>query len=348
MIIELAKEHIDEVYDLFVEPSINLYPGLKRDEFSALVDWAVFENPYQNNRSSGYIYRIDGIIKAVVMYSYRPFCIHEWTGEVPDLEHLFVHPSIRGVKGVLFLQKCIDKVKSNYPVLMHAIEDMSKIALKMKAIPITGSNVTFSKRLSYDYAAIRKIPVLSLITPTIRKPLIDTLIQLCTFSFANQKKCRYTVSRNVRSIDKLDEFYAKFRYNYNIGVIRDQSYIRWRYAMHPNAEQYTTYYLYENTELRGIFILQDHKNGIASLCEVIYDSTIDQIEEEIILACMEEATCRNFEWIRSKIINNQFKQQFHAFNFIRMKKNYDQYLIFYPNQIEPYQSIYSYGDFLTK
>ena len=130
---------------------------------------------------------------------------------------------------------------------------------------------------------------------------------------------------------------------YETGVVRDISYLKWRYADHP-ARSFHWYGLRDGGGLKAIVVTYRGQDGTATLCELIVDVVDDAKSFEDVLraalfACGDEGAAI----VRSKLLLPAGIEAFRAIVAGEEEKEYNQFWISpAPNAVR--DALYTYGD----
>ena len=121
-----------------------------------------------------------------------------------------------------------------------------------------------------DWAMVRKISLSLLATFCYSYSLAVRF----SFEFLRKSlRTKYSIEHCLRSIDDLNALYERLRGEYPglIHIDQDEQYIRWRIFNNPNIK-YETYFLYEDSLLRGYCYVGANDNTTASLTDFTFES----------------------------------------------------------------------------
>ncbi len=144
-----------------------------------------------------------------------------------------------------------------------------------ESILILNLQNTLSQIVKSKRTMLKNIVMSLLATFCYSYSLIVSLIVRFRFGFLrNPLGTKYSIEHRLRSMDDLNKLYGRLREVYPglIHIDQDEKYIMWRIYNNPNI-QYETYFIYEDTLLRGYCYVGTKDSKGASLTDFTFEST---------------------------------------------------------------------------
>ena len=328
------------------------------DEYKRVLQWGLINNPFCDDRVIGHIIKYKNQIIASAYYIYLPFKFGDFSGIIPAIGSLCVHPDHQGVLGFIFSKEILKRDDYHIMVGCHFSKIAGFIWKKFGAIECPHSNLSFDGILSLNKKIDNAISNKNKIIGNISKLGLNVLLKPFFYYKGFQEiKCPLTTLTIIYPFnfetsheEVINELCEHNHSNLNTGILRTADYLRWRYYKHPSKDQYHIFSVKnkDNTYI-GLAILQllPDTNEVR-ICELLYMPTVKNIEKELIYAVIMIAKKIGGVTIATRVICQELIQVWREIKLNEKAKQYMQFLILpkpYITRPEDLTIMHSYGEF---
>jgi len=354
-IVELDTNDLGRVFDLTIESGLNA--GQSKQAWIKTQLWLLRDSKVNTGIAAplGHVMYKAGKLIGFVGYSQRLF---KSDGEISPaivLNELVVHPGHRGIAGIMLCKHTIrhfEKDYENWKILgLHHSRDAAALwkALGAKAVPNTG--LTFTTVISAENFLSLRLPRLRPLFQTLQSlgcmPVVNALLSragkpILSNSALTMQHCAaqdILASGNIEYGGLINSFLE----TYETGVMRDLTYLKWRYADHPQR-QFHWYVLRDGGRLKAITVAHRAQDGTATLCDLFVEPTdVAGSLEDIIRAALFACGGKRSPIVRSKMLTPAGIQAFRAMATVEDEKEYNQFWVS-PSPATVKNALYTFGD----
>ena len=350
-----------QLYDVFqLTRTCGLNNNTSFEEWKILFKWGVIDNPYRKGQVPGHIIIKNNRIVASIAYWYVPFKFGTWVGVVPNIGDMSIHPAHRGILGVFFIKKIFDYQGFDIAITTHGSKAGEMLWRRFGSVSCPQTNKSFRGYLSFKKSIDRTMEKKGHLLGLLSKKGMNSFF--VPWTYLKNYNCRdikcpkpfctviYPFKLNSESYKDVNLLCDKAQSIINTGIIRNATYLSWRYFNHPLAHQYYALAIKNNDdELMGVAILQLLPGSCdVRISEFIYNPEIDISKRELILASIMVAKEIGGITIITRLICDELMKNWKDIRMTERSKPYDQFLIFTKPQIKRpdyIKCLYSFGDY---
>jgi len=290
----IRRDDLGAMYDL--NRAAGQLDGVSRDDWVKLKAW--FYYGYLDSRSEtapALLCEADGRVVAFLGGTHLAFKIGGEIVTAVSVGDLVIHPDCRGPMAFSFSNDCIRWHRGKVVVGMHFSKLANAIWKRLGARDVANTDTTYSGLLSLRNALERRHPRCAFALRTVDGlglssawPLLARLIgkpELPGLDSAYELDMDFDLEANRDDVERLCGRYAAL---YEVGVLRDFRYLRWRYIDHP-LTSYDAFALLDRGAPAGIGVLKAAADGAVQLCDVVYDPSVPDIERHMLSAAVRAA-----------------------------------------------------------
>ena len=315
-----------------------VHGGVDFVEWQSFKDWAVWHNPYSTGFCSGITLRHDKNLVGFADYVYVPFFVDDWEGIACNLGSICLEPALGGIEGLKFVRQCAKRAPTSMHYASHLNKQLAGIWRRMKASQGIGSEITHQLTISFPGRVMRRLQR----TPfgrcaTIHKA-ISLLLEPIDLIGAKARRIlgqasNYSVVRPETLEDEwLNDIWVSARDDATMGIIRNASYLRWRYQTHPRASCFH-WIVVGDRECNGLpvaLIIIDliNESGLARINEIICPKGHRAQDALVVRAAVDAARSLGAIVLQTKPVSSRWATRWAEYGFQVNTRPYSSWMYF--------------------